>query len=98
MSNEDVDDFAKNIESEVFSNIKRDILKRTKEIYSLAVDLFKKRFWYEKENEQRNWNKLDDEEIDLLFKKFRAEYYDMFDIFKNFKVLRYPLRCIIKLK
>jgi hypothetical protein len=54
MSNEDIEEFIKSIESEVFNNTKKEIIKKTKEISSIAVDLFKKKFWFAKDNEQRN--------------------------------------------
>ncbi len=93
MSNEDIDEFANYVESEIYSNLKKDIIRKTKEISSIAVDLFKKKFWYEGENIQRNWNKLDDEDIDFLFKKFRGEYSDIFETFKIFRLVKNPLRC-----
>jgi hypothetical protein len=94
LSNEDIEDFAKHVESEIYSKLKTDIQRKTKEISTLAVDLFKKKFWYDEENVKRNWNKLDDDEIDSLFKKFRAEYADIFETFKFFRLLKSPLNCI----
>ena len=39
-------------------------------------------------NEQRNWNRYEEEDIDKLFKETRAEYIDIFENFKSFNVLK----------
>jgi hypothetical protein len=93
MRDEEIFEFSINVETEVYNSIKKDILKRTKEISSIAVELFKKKFWYEKDNNQRQWHRIEEEEIDNLFKKFRNEYNDLFEQFKFFRVVRYPLKC-----
>jgi hypothetical protein len=95
MSNEEIIDFARYVESEVYNNIKKDISKRTKEISTIAVDLFKKKFWFEKENIQRNWNRLEEDEIIALYKKTKAEFADLFETFKLFRVPKNPLQCKI---
>ncbi len=92
MSNEDIISFSKQIEVEVYNNIKKDFSRKTKEISTFAVELFRKKFWYESERQPRNWNRLEESEIDVLFKKCRVEFADIFDIFKSFKVC-YPCRC-----
>jgi hypothetical protein len=92
MSQEEILEFCKYVEAEVYNNTKREITKKSREISSLAVDLFKKKFWYEKE-EQRNWNRLEEEEIDNLFKKYRSEFVDLFEVFRTFKVVKSPLKC-----
>lgn len=92
MSNEEILEFSQYIELEVYNSIKKDILKRIKEISSLAVELFKKKFWYEN-NEARNWNRYEDEELDSLFLKIKAEFSDIFETFKIFRVVKHPLKC-----
>jgi len=92
MSLEEIIEFCKYVEADVYNNTKTAITKKSREISSLSVELFKKKFWYEKE-EQRNWNKLEEEDIDNLFKKHRGELVDLFDVFRTFKVLKCPLKC-----
>jgi hypothetical protein len=94
MNNEEIIEFAKIIETEVYNNIKKDFSKKTKEISAIGIDIFKKRFWYEKENVQRMWNRLEEEEIETLYKKHRGELTDLFDNLKFLKIIKNPLKCI----
>jgi hypothetical protein len=92
MSHEEILEFCRYIEAEIYNITKREITKKSREISTLAVELFKKNFWYEKE-EQRNWNRLEEEDIDNLFKKYRGEYVDLFEVFRTFKIVKSPLNC-----
>ena len=93
-SNEEINEYAGKIEIEVYENLKKELTKRSKEISAIAIDLFRKKFWYEKENVQRNWNRLQDDEIDALFKKSKNELTDIFETLKTFRIIRNPLYCI----
>jgi hypothetical protein len=94
MTDQEIAEYANQIESDVYSNIKKDFQKKTKEISSLAVEIFKKKFWYVEGNVQRDWNRIDEEEMDNLFKKYRAELSEIFDTFKFFRLIKHPLKCI----
>lgn len=92
-SNEEIVEYTAKIESEVYENLKKETNKRSKDIYSIAVELFRKKFWFEKDKIQRNWNRLEDDEIDILFKKCKSELNEIFENFKLFKIIRNPLYC-----
>lgn len=94
MDNAEFTEYAKTIENDIYNSIKKDFDKKTKEIASIGIELFRKKFWYEKETEPRIWNKLEDEQIDNLFKKYRLELSDLFEVLKYFKVPKSPLKCI----
>jgi hypothetical protein len=94
MSDEEILVYAKKIEIEVYNNVKKDFLRKSKEISGWAVELFKKKFWFINGNQQRVWNRMEDDEIDNLFKKNRNEFSDMFDTFKCFKLCS-PFKRII---
>jgi hypothetical protein len=87
----------KEIESEVFYSIKKDISKKSREISSCAVESFRKHFWYD-EGIPRIWNKIDESEIDSLFQKYKNENMFVFKIFKKFKLILHPLNCNKNLK
>ncbi len=95
-TNEEINEYAAKIETEVYENIKKELIKRSKEISTIAIDLFKKKFWYEKENVQRNWNRLEDDHIDILFKKCKSELTDIFETLKIFRIIKNPLYCNIQ--
>jgi hypothetical protein len=84
--------FVRDIENEVFSAIKKDLYKKSREISNYAVESFRKHFWYD-EGIPRVWNKIDESEIDSLFTKYKNENLFVFDIFKKFKLLMNPLNC-----
>ncbi len=93
LTNEEIVEYASKIECEVYENLRKEITKRIKEISSIAIELFRKQFWYEKENIQRNWNRLEEEEVDYLFKKCKKELSEIFENFKILKIIRNPLYC-----
>jgi hypothetical protein len=96
LCNEEITEYVSRIEIEVYENLKKEITIRSKEISHIAIDLFRKKFWYERENIQRNWNRLKDEEIDNLFKECKSKLNEIFENFKNFKIIRNTLFCINK--
>lgn len=82
------------IEIEIYNNIRKELIKKQKEIITLSVDLFKKKFWFEN-GEMRSWNRIEDDNIDNLFKSSRKELIDIFDIFKQYKLIKHPLKRIL---
>jgi hypothetical protein len=98
LTDQEIKEYEDYIENEVYSNTKQNCAKKAKEISTIGIELFKKKFWFEKEDIQRHWNRLEEEEIDALFKKYRAEYLELFDCFKLFKIIKNPLKqCKYKL-
>lgn len=84
--------YIKGIEGDIYVAMKKDFNKKIKEISNFAVESFKKGFWYE-DGIPRVWNKMSETEIDRLFNKFSKENSFVFDLFKEFKLLRNPLKC-----
>jgi hypothetical protein len=95
LQDDEIYEFAQRIENEVYNSLKKEFSKNTKEIASTAVELFRKKFWYEKDNVARSWNRIENEEIDNLFKKCRSELIDLFETFKTLKIPKNPLDCKI---
>lgn len=93
-SNEEYISYVKNIENEIYNNLRKEIIKKQREIATISVDLFKKKFWFEK-GEVRSWNKIENEHIDHLFKDARNSVVDIFDLFKQYKLIKNPLKRII---
>lgn len=92
MDTDEYVNFAKSIENEVYSSLKRDFSKRTKEISNISVELFKNKFWYHS-GVQRSWNRMEEDEIDNLFKSCRKELGEIFETFKTYKMIKNPLKC-----
>ena len=80
------------IENEIFTSIKKDLYKKTREISNYAVESFRKNFWYD-EGIPRVWNKLGEGDVDKLFNKLQNENLYVFELFKKFKLLANPLNC-----
>lgn len=87
--------FCQNIENQVYESIKNTFAKKIQEISQIAVEYFKKRFWFEENGEAKIWSKYEDEEIDSSYKKLRNELMDVFETFKYLKTFKNPLKCII---
>ncbi len=62
-----------------------------RDISQKIVDKFKKKFWYEPKTnyqEAKNWNKYEEIEIDVLFKKLRSDYLPVFEQLKYFELMK----------
>ena len=86
--------FIQEVENEIYLSLKKDLYRKMKEISNFAVESFRKQFWYD-EGIPRNWNQIDEGEINTLYAKFLKENYFVFDLFKTFNLLRNPLKCKI---
>ena len=86
----DVNYIIQNIQDKVYNDTKKNINKKMRDISQLIIDQFKKKFWYEEnsDSQMRNWNKLEELEIDILFKKLREEYLSVFEEFKYFELIK----------
>ena len=88
---EEIKEIFNNIQEKIFNDTKKNITKNMRDISSKIVDQFKKKFWYEPKsnyNEVKNWNKYEELEIDLLFKKLREEYLPVFEQLKYFELIK----------
>ncbi len=85
---------AESIEDNIYNSLKKEFWKKLKEIPGYAVESFRRKFWYD-ESIPRTWNKIDEVQIDNLFQNVKKENSKIFDLFKEFKIIKNPLRCII---
>ena len=86
--------FSEIVETELLQGIKKDFTKKIKDLGTIIAELFKKIFWYDN-NVQRNWNKLEENEIDNLFKTCRNRYLDLFENLRYLKLISSPLKGIL---
>lgn len=94
MEEDEYIEYAKEIENEVYQSVKSEFARKLKEISSFAIDLFKKKFWYEN-GIPRIWNRMEESDIDSLYKQYKNETADLFENFRHYLVLRNPLKCKI---
>ena len=95
--NEEVTEILKNIQEKIFNDTKKNITKNMRDISTKIVDQFKKKFWYEPKSnyqEAKNWDRYEEMEIDLSFKKLRSEYLPVFDQLKYFELIKDILTAI----
>jgi hypothetical protein len=81
------------IENQVYESIKNTFSKKIQEISQIAVDFFKRRFWFEENGEAKIWSKYEDDVIDSNYKKLRSELLEVFETFKYLKTFKNPLNC-----
>ena len=61
------------------------------------MEQFRKKFWYEPKSnymDAKNWDRYEELEIDILFKKLRDEYLPIFDQLKHFELIKDILTAI----
>lgn len=85
--------FCQHIENQVYESIKNTFSKKIQEISQIAVDFFKRRFWFEENGEAKIWSKYEDDVIDSNYKKLRSELLEVFETFKYLKTFKNPLKC-----
>lgn len=88
---EEADKLLEEIEIELFNLSFKTVEKKTKDFSSTAVEYFKKHFWFD-EGLPRKWNRIEEPEIDLLFKSSKKRVEGLFQIFSEFRVLKLPLK------
>ena len=89
--NEEISEIFNYIQDKIFNDTKKNITKNMRDISGKIVDQFKKKFWYEPKsnyNEMKNWDRYEELEIDLLFKKLREEYLPVFEQLKYFELMK----------
>lgn len=86
LTEEQAIEYIKEIESGLYKKMKTKIPIRIKETRAI-VEYFKKKFWYEKEGEVKNWNRYKEEEIDNSFKENRALYMELYDQMKTYSLI-----------
>ena len=89
--NEEILEIFNYIQEKIFNDTKKSISKNMRDISQKIVDQFKKKFWYEPKTnyqEAKNWNKYEELEIDVLFKKLRSDYLPVFEQLKHFELMK----------
>lgn len=87
--------FCEYIEIQVYESIKNTFSKKIQEISQIAVEYFKKKFWFEENGEAKIWSKYEDDVIDSSYKKLRIELMEVFETFRYLKTFKNPLKCNI---
>ena len=90
----EIKNYLNEIEDSIYDHIKKNIQGNIKEISQILVDLFKKKFWFDENGSVKNWNRFEEIQIDMNFKKIRNNYINIFDEFKNFSVIKNPSELI----
>ena len=91
LNNEEANKIIENLEEELYSLTLKGTEKKTKEISSFAVDYFKNIFWYD-EGLPRKWTRVDEIEIDNLFKDSKKKAEKLLTIFSEFRLVKKPLK------
>ena len=79
------------IQEKIFNDTKKNIGKNLRDISSKIIEQFRKKFWYEPKSnyaEPKNWDRYEEIEIDILFKKLRDEYLPVFEQLKYFELIK----------
>lgn len=85
-----ITDTLQSLEKEIYDITIKEINKRVKEISSFAIDYFKKIFLYDNKL-PRNWQRLQEIEIDELYKKSYSKTDIIFEMFSHIKILKSPV-------
>ena len=89
--NEEIIQILKEIEQKIYNDTKKNISRNMRDISSKIIDQFKRKFCYDKNTgyqEQKNWERYEELEIDLNFKSLRDEYLPIFDQLKFFELMK----------
>jgi hypothetical protein len=74
MHEEEAKEFIIDLENEVYATTKKEFLNRTREMAEFAVGIFKKKFNYdEKKGLPRQWDRIEEGQIDVLYEKYEKE-------------------------
>ena len=93
MKEEEFKPFIIECEKDLINGIKKEFIKKSKEIPNIQIDNFKSEFW-NKDGIPRIWNQMTESEIDKLFNQFYDKNYSCFDLFKTYNVIPNPLEIL----
>ena len=88
---EEIMEILKEIQQKIYNDTKKNITRNLRDISSKIIEQFKKKFCYEKSSdyqEQKNWERYEELEIDLNFKQLRDEYLPIFEQLKFFELMK----------
>ena len=89
--NDEILEILKEIEQKIFNDTKKNITRNMRDISGKIIEQFKKKFCYEKSSdyqEQKNWERYEEIDIDIDFRKLRAEYLPIFEQLKFFELMK----------
>ena len=95
--NEEIIEILREIEQKIFNDTKKNIARNMRDVSGKIIEQFKRKFCYEKSTdyqEQKNWERYEELEIDFDFKKLREEYLPIFDQLKFFELMKDVLSVI----
>jgi hypothetical protein len=81
------------IEETIYNSLKKEFNKKIREIPGYAMEAFRRKFWYD-ESIPRTWNKMNEGDIDKLYDRVKKDNAYILNLFKEFKLLKNPLKCI----
>lgn len=73
MSQNEFIDFSREMEEELYNQTHTHLNKKFKEISSFATEVFRKKFWNTENGIPRQWNRVEESEIERLYKKCKNE-------------------------
>lgn len=91
LNEKEINDMIYKIEQNLFKLASKDFNRQIKELSNFAVDSFKKEFWFEG-GLPRRWDRLQEEEIETLFKENKKRAEKIFEIFTHFKLIPNPMK------
>lgn len=75
MSQNEFIEFSREMEEELFNQTQSHLNKKFKEISSFAAEVFRKKFWNTDLGVPRQWNRVEESEIESLYKQYKNEVY-----------------------
>ena len=90
-TDEEILEILKEIQQKIYNDIKKNITRNMRDISGKIIEQFKRKFLYEKSSdyqEQKNWERYEELEIDLIFKNLRDEYLPIFEQLKFFELIK----------
>ena len=73
MNNEEFIEFSREMEEELYSQTSLQLNKKFKEISSFATEVFRRKFWHTENGIPRVWNRIEEREIEILYKQYKLE-------------------------
>ena len=89
--NEEIIEILREIEQKIFNDTKKNIARNMRDVSGKIIEQFKRKKNKEKSTdyqEQKNWERYEELEIDFDFKKLREEYLPIFDQLKFFELMK----------
>ena len=89
--NDEIMQILREIQQKIYNDTKKNITRNLRDFSSKIIEQFKKKFCFEKSSgyqEQKNWERYEELEIDIDFKTLRDEYLPIFEQLKFFELMK----------